>query len=223
MTSPAVASCEEQRHTARAVEPHSGVLLYFERHRQISCDGTPTEGWVTYLDRHGDTLATKNLDYRTGLITPSITLDDRQTGYREGARVVGDSLLLFRRYQPDADTETSLLGIDRPAAIDAGFDHAVRRHWQQLSEGERIVFDFAVPDKLRTFRFRIRRLQPPSEHLRLRIEPDSFWLRWIAPHIDLTYDVEQRRLLVYEGITDMRRADGRRHRARIDINYGNAP
>ena len=71
-------------------------------------------------------------------------------------------------------------------------------------------FDFAVPDRLRAFHFRIRRLSQSDEILKLRIEPANWWLRWIVSRIDITY----------EGITDMRDEHGRRYRARLDFDYG---
>tara|TARA_B100000809_G_scaffold52227_1_gene47546 strand:+ start:74 stop:364 length:291 start_codon:yes stop_codon:yes gene_type:complete len=81
-------------------------------------------------------------------------------------------------------------------------------------------FDFAVPDRLRAFHFRIRRLSQSDEILKLRIEPANWWLRWIVSRIDITYDASKRRVLAYEGITDMRDEHGRRYRARLDFDYG---
>ena len=66
----------------------------------------------------------------------------------------------------------------------------------------------------------IRRLSQSDEILKLRIEPANWWLRWIVSRIDITYDASKRRVLAYEGITDMRDEHGRRYRARLDFDYG---
>jgi hypothetical protein len=206
--------CSVERYRARAVDLDDGRLLYVEYHAERSCDGRLLDSRVVYVDAAGDTMSTKSLDFRPGLITPSVVLEDGRTRYREGAVVQPDSLVLFRQVDGEEEERTSL-ELDGPAAVDAGFDHAVRRYWERLVTGERVTFDFAVPDKLRTFGFRIRRLEPPSDRLRLRIEPSLFLLRWIAPHIDLTYDVDSRHLLSYRGISNVRDRDGRRYRALI--------
>ena len=99
----------------------------------------------------------------------------------------------------------------------------MRIYWDLLAAGSQVEFDYAVPDRLRSFHFRIRRLDEPHQTLLLRIEPANWWLRWVVAHIDMCYDVTSRRLLTYEGITDMRDERGRRYRARIEFDYDAPP
>ncbi len=127
---------------------------------------------------------------------------------------------MLRRQHHGAAQDHSSIRPEPLAAINVGFDHAIRRYWDLLAAGSSVEFDFAVPDRLRTFHFRIRRLSQSDEILKLRIEPANWWLRWIVSRIDITYDASKRRVLVYEGITDMRDEHGRRYRARLDFDYG---
>ena len=214
-----VDACIERRYSSRAVEQESDSLLYFEHHRETVCDGARLSWEVSYVDGDGDTLATKSLDFSRHAIKPDVVLDDRRTGYREGAIVRGDSIEMFRRLDHTAPEYRDSILPQRLAAINAGFDQAIRSYWDLLASGPRVEFDFAVPDRLRSFYFRIRRRGKPSETLRLRIEPAHWWLRWVVSRIDITYDSETRRVLVCEGITDMRDERGRRYRARIDFDY----
>ena len=213
------AACVESTYQARAFEATSEVLLYVEHHREDFCAGVPRRSQVTYVGPDGDTLATKTLDFSRHLIQPAVVLDDRRTGYREGAIVRGDSIDLFRRLDSGAEEFRASIRPERLAAINVGVDQAVRAFWDLLAAGSQVEFDFAVPDRLRCFHFRLRRLDEPGQRLRLRIEPANWWLRWVVSRIDLTYDVAQRRLLLYEGITDMRDERGRRYRARIEFDY----
>lgn len=216
-------ACQERTYRSIAREQATDITLYAEHHREVVCaDGRKTSQ-VTYLGPYGDTLATETLDFSRHAIKPDVVLDDRRTGYREGAIVRGDSIIMFRRLDLHAQQFEDAIAPQRLAAINAGFDHAVRRFWDELVQGERVEFDFAVPDRLRSFHFRIRRLKPssdwPPNTLRLRIEPANWWLRWVVSRIDITYDTRTRRLLIYEGITDMRDERGRRYRARLDFDY----
>jgi hypothetical protein len=215
----AVDACIERSYSSRAVEQESDSLLYFEHHRETLCDGARRHWQVTYVGVDGDTLATKSLDFSRHAIKPDVILNDRRTGYREGAVVRGDSIEMFRRLDRTAPEHRDSFHPERLAAINAGFDQAIRSYWDLLASGSRVEFDFAVPDRLRSFHFRIRRLGKPGDTLRLRIEPANWWLRWVVSRIDITYDSKTRRVLVYEGITDMRDERGRRYRARIDFDY----
>ena len=220
LTNQPLHACVERTYSSRAVEQRSGVLLYSERYTDVVCNDFPFSSHVVYLGPYGDTLATKSLDFSRHLIRPDVTLDDRRTGYREGAIVRGDSIEMFRRLDHDAPEYRRSSRPDRLAAINAGLDHAIRRYWDLLAAGSRVEFDFAVPDRLRSFRIRVRRLGEPADTLQLRIEPASWWLRWVVPGIDMTYDAQTRRVLLYEGVTDMRGDGGRRYRARIEFDYG---
>ncbi|MDA0337672.1 MAG: hypothetical protein O2782_21105 [bacterium] len=211
------AACVESTYQARVFEQTSGVLLYVEHHHEDFCAGVQRHSQVIYVGPDGDTLATKTLDFSR--IQPDVVLDDRRTGYREGAVVRGDSIDMFRRFESGAEELRASIRPERLAAINVGVDHAVRVYWDLLEAGSQVEFDFAVPERLRCFHFRLRRLDESGQQLRLRIEPANWWLRWVVSRIDLTYDVTRRRLLWYEGITDMRDERGRRYRARIEFDY----
>jgi hypothetical protein len=197
-------ACVESVYRARVYERSSGELLYVEHHHDVVCDEDPLQSLVVYLGPDGDTLATKTLDFSRHLIQSDVLLDDRRTGYREGAVVQGDSIEMFRRLEFGAEENRDSMHPQRLAAIDVGFDHAVRTYWDLLAAGSQLEFDFAVPDRMRSFHFRIRRLDDPHQTLQLRIEPANWWLRWGVARIDICYDVTSRRLLTYEGITDIR-------------------
>ena len=220
-TEPGDGTCRQVEYIGRAFSLESGELLYTEEHRETRCGDRHVHSRVTYRNAAGDTMITKLVDFSRFPATPDMRSEDWRTGYVEAAAVKGDSLILQRRADAAADLERKALALDGPAVVDAGFDQAVRQSWDRLVAGKRVEVDFAVPDKLRDFRFRIRRLGDgdPGDVLRLRIEPASFLLRWIAPHIDLAYSTADRRLRTYEGITNVPSPEGPRYRARVEFDY----
>jgi hypothetical protein len=214
-----VGACVDRVFRGQVYEESSGLLLYVEHHRDVVCDTDLLRSEVAYVGPAGDTLATKTLDFSRHLIQPDLVFHDQRTGYREGAVVRGDSIEMFRRHDADAKELRGSTRPNRLAAVDAGVDQAIQAYWDLLAAGSRVEFDFAVPDRLRSFHFRIRRLSKPDQVLRLRIEPANWWLRWVVSRIDITYDSLSRRILTYDGITDMRDENGRRYRAHIDFDY----
>ena len=130
-----VDACVEQTYTARAVDQSTGLPLYQEHHRDTICEGIPFHTVVTYLGVDGDTVATKSLDFSRHLMKPDVLTEDRRTGYREGAIVRGDSIDMFRRQHHGAAQDHSSIRPERLAAINVGFDHAIRRYWDLLAAG----------------------------------------------------------------------------------------
>ena len=225
-TGPAAASGthEEETYWAAAHDLQTGEFLYREVHREAYVDGRVQASHVVYRDSAGDTIAAKILRFDERLATPGFQLEDRRHGYAEGVEVNGDTLALFRRRSRTTDRETEVLTMDGPAVVDGGFDHAVRETWQELMAGGKVAFDFVVPNKLNSYRFRIRKtadtVHDGRPAVRLKIEAANFFVRLIAPDIKLTYDLASRRLQVYEGISNLADPEsGKRYRARIEFTY----
>ena len=217
------ASATEHSFHASAFDLESGALVYVEEHREIYRAGRPYRSEVVYR-AEGDTIATKAVRFGERPSSPDFSLVDRRDGYMEGAQTRGDSLVMSRRWRDGERHEVRVLDAAGAAVVDGGFDHAVRRAWPELMGGDHVTFDFAVPNKLRSYRFRIRKTGEGRHESRpavlLRIEPANFFVRLIAPHIDLTYDRESRRLLKYVGISNLANSDtGKRYRVRIEFTY----
>lgn len=214
----------EEAFVATAFDRRTGAVVYRELHRHTFRGPVHTASHVVYVGPSGDTLAVKNMAFVAGPAMPDFRLEDRRTGYVEGAVADADSLLLFRRRPGEADTESRAMAWAGPTVVDGGFDHAVRSAWNRLLRGEAVRYDFAVPSRLGRYGFRLRHVGA-TEHngraaVRLRIEPSSFFLRRLVPAIDLVYDRHSRRLLVYEGISNLvDPARGQRYDTRIEFVY----
>ncbi len=214
---------QTRQYSARAFDLKSGALLYTEHHSDSLHHGQISTSSVIYVDSAGDTLASKRLQFDAGATRPAFVMEYGD-GYAEGVKAAGDSLELLRRSSATAEAETRTVAINEPVVIDGGFDYAVRQHWDRLAEGGRFDFDFPVPNRLASYRFRIRMtgetIHDGSPARRFRIEPANFFVRLIAPSIELTYDHKSRRLMQYEGISNVADpATGRRYRARIEFVY----
>ncbi|MFN3389445.1 MAG: hypothetical protein ACK40O_10995, partial [Allosphingosinicella sp.] len=79
---------------------------------------------------------------------------------------------------------------------------------------------FAIPARGQALAFRVRHQgrvdidARPAELFRLRL---GGMLGWIAPHIDVAYTRDGRRLRRYEGLSNLRDGHGRQWMARIDF------
>jgi hypothetical protein len=103
---------------------------------------------------------------------------------------------------------------------DAGFDSFVRDHWEQLVAGETLRFNFLVPSRLGYLAFKVRQIgeerigDRPVRVFRLAL---GGLLGLVVSGIDVAYDSESRILMRFEGLSNVRDAEGDNYVARIDF------
>jgi hypothetical protein len=196
-----------------ARDPESRALLYREEHLVRRAEGKPTERLVIYRCADGTPFARKRVDYRLSALAPEFSFEDVRLGYREGLRRSGGTGTVWVRDAPGESERSAML--DDPAArlvADAGFDEFIRKHWSPLVSGQSVPLRFAVPSRLQTLGFKVDRQgsltlgQEQAETFRLKL---GGVLGWIAPHIDVAYGSDSRRLLRFEGLSNLRSDDGR--------------
>ncbi len=182
----------------RAFDQSDGHLLYSEHYQ---CQPDATRCTVDYQTPGGETFAYKRLNYGTRLWAPSVQFED----YRLQERVTIDA----SAHDPEL-------------VIDAGFDHFVRQHWAVLSGGETVHFRFLPTSLSKAVSMRATldaRSTCEPDQLCLRVEPDSWLIRWIGGAIRLVYSKQQRRLLEFAGTSNIPDARGNSQEVRILYHY----
>lgn len=194
-----------------ARDPENNRLLYREQHLVRRQDGEVLERLVLYRCSNGTAFARKRVDYRQSAQAPAFSLEDARGGYGEGLRRGGDAGTVWVREGAGEAERSAPLAAGARLVADAGFDEFIRRHWRPLLAGESVPLQFAVPARLESLGFKVSRVGAadlggePAELFRLRL---GGWLGWIAPHIDVAYGRDSRRLLRFEGLSNLRTDDG---------------
>lgn len=217
---PALAALSFEVGLAR--DPDTNALLYREHHLVRRIDGVPSERLVLYRCADGTAFARKRVDYRRSAQAPEFSLEDARMGYGEGLRRRGGADIVWVRDGSDrAERSASLPGAAARLVADAGFDEFIRQQWTTLMAGGSVPLRFAVPSRLESLGFKLSRVGQAThageaaEVFRLRL---GGVLGWVAPHIDVAYGRDSRRLLRFEGLSNLREDDGRSQlSARIDF------
>lgn len=202
-----------------ARNPRSTAELFREQHFVRSAGDQALERLVLYRCPDGTAFGRKRIDYRDSALAPAFSLEDLRSGYREGLRRGAAPALYFR---PDSETaeQSAPLASTRLVA-DAGFDEFIRLHWSRLVAGESVPLEFAVPSRLRSLPFSVSRA---GEAVLLGEKAWVFTLKldgllgWLVPAIEVSYGQLSRRLLRFEGLSNLRDDRGDRPLvARIDF------
>ncbi len=216
---PLAAPAQDLTFTGRARDLKTGALLYVESHAVSGSGGARETRVVSYRCASGATFARKTLDYGGARLAPAFALDDARSGVSEGLERTAQGVRVFERARGSAPRSRQLG--DAEMVADAGFDEFVRARWSALEAGDALVIPFLVPSRLDTVDFRVRKTGETTIEgrvasvIRLSVAGP---LGWIVPDIDVSYRQDDRRLLRYRGITNIRDGTGDMISAQIDFS-----
>lgn len=186
-------------------------LLYREKYTERNADG---QAEVHYSGPEGEPLARKTLDYRYGDRQPGFVLTDQRLDQHWSVQRQGEHLALTRG-APDRPDEKRI-SVREPQVIDAGFDGFIQDRWEELLQGERVPFYFAVPNRLDNVRLRAERIsyedspikakQPEWVYFRIRIA--SALVALFVDNLYLAYSPEDKQLMVFRGRSNLPDAQG---------------
>lgn len=204
---------------AYAYAPESNALLYSEEHRETWASGKMLASKVRYYGPNKHLLAEKTIDFRKNRIAPDFLLNDFRDGYQEGATLAGNRIEVVARRNGDQPLKQKKLKVPAPVVVDGGFNEYVLQHWEALLAGQRLQFHFVAPIEQDYFSFTIKRKQLQTvegrTHMQLEMKPESSLVRLFVAPVLLTYDVADRHLLRFEGMTNLNNEQGKSTIARL--------
>lgn len=193
------------RFSGLATDLQTGQALYREVHEQ-HYEGTRwLGGSIRYFAADGRLLAEKTLDFSKDRYTPLMHFSQPGVGYEDSITAIGDQGIQLSTRRRETVLRATLPRQPDQAA-DSGFNAYVVDQLPALSQGRTQSLRLLVVGQRDQYRFRLVPLEQlllgGERALRLRVEPDSL-LRWLVDPLTLVYGLESRRLLRYEGVSNL--------------------
>ena len=204
-------------YSGAATDLETGVFRYREHHWLRYQGDRLVERRVRYLCADGQPFAEKRVDYTSSRFAPEFELTDARSGYREGLRGKGAAAEVFVQARTDVAAEAAALTRTPSVVADAGFDEYLIEKWTDLAAGESLRFDFLVPSERKAIGFKVRDVNEPGSPLIVARLSLGSWLAFLAPSLDAHYDRKTRRLVRYEGLSNLRDGEGKNYLVRIDF------
>lgn len=195
-----------EHYEGHAYAKDQGKLLYRESH-WIRDSG---ERLVLYRCPDGTPFARKQVSGAG--IAPDFALIDARDGYREGVRTANGMRQVYTQASTSAREQAKPVPMRGNQIIDAGFDTYLRQQWPSLKANTSRQIDFLVPSRLQTMKFRLGALPGDGATQRYKLALDA-WYGGALPSIVVTYSVKDRRLLAFEGPSNLRDASLGKHPA----------
>lgn len=207
-----------QQRVGNAYDKANGQFLYSEKHLETVVDGEVVAAKVIYTDGHGETFATKQVDFSRSPLVPRFKLQNNRTGHIEALEESDGGLVVAFQRDKATALERKVMDAVPDFVADAGFDKAVDRYWDRLVAGESIEFDFLLPSQLDTLSLRVRAERTDQgQTLVVTMEPSSLLFRLLAPSIIARYDIETRQLRAYKGTSNLRNDEGKNYQVQIEF------
>jgi hypothetical protein len=204
------ASDEYVEYSGIASVRHKPEFLYGERHILHYHEARLIERTVLYSCANGSLFARKRVTYVDDE-APDFFFDDVSNGMQEGVRSEGAARTMFFKANRTAAEKSAPLPRVQDLVADAGFDNFIPEHWNALMRGAAVPLPFLVISRLQVMNFEVQHLRAdqfdgrPTEVFRMKL---SGVLGLLFSGIEVTYDAADRRLVHYDGLSDLRGASG---------------
>jgi hypothetical protein len=215
-----------QINTGDAYDLKSGVLLFREQHYRYGA-GDAGQQLVLYRCPDGRPFARKLSRDDGNAQAPDFDLVDARLNYQEGVRRLADRREVYVKRTAELPEQAEPLVVPPDGVIDVGFDEFARRHWDDLAAGKTLSLPFLVPSRRVFYPFKARSDNtlpdnlPSAATLTVRLSLGA-WYAFLVPHIDVIYDRASRRLVRYEGLSNIRNAQGKSYNVRIEFPHAPA-
>ena len=210
-----------RNYTGRASSLNERKHIYAEEHQEVYEKGKRVRLNTTYRNELNNVIATRTSDFSRHEFMPDFRLENRLTGYMEGAEKVDGGVRLFVRNATGEPISEKTVKIPQPAVLDAGFNSFVQVHWDSLITGRKLLVNFGVPSRLDYYSFRLYKDGETRidgrRVLIVKFDVDNFVLRFLVDPIILKYDTETKRMISYEGISNLSDGKGKNYVVKIDF------
>ena len=171
--------------------------VYTEKHTAIYKNGKLQTSMNDYFDLEGNKIAELNSDYSKSLMMPTYLFRDLRTGTKEGLRWEGGRYLIFRQEKGGPEEYKPLDNAENVFSCQ-GWHYYLIANLGQL-KNRPIKMKLIFPSRLDYYSFRIPPIETTEKILKLRLEFDSWLIRLFAPHLDMIYDKNKKKIVEYYG------------------------
>ncbi len=206
-----------------AFDQKSGQKVYTDNHQENLEGLTHTSSKIEYKDPSGKVIARKTILFSKNSSLPDFKLEDLRDGYIEGGEILNGKYKLIYRKNKNEPLQEKILDLSTKSVADGGFDHFIKENWTELLNGKKIKFQFYAPSQLDSFQFYVKKVKQSEyegrDSLYVKMEMDNLLLNIFIPPIFITYDIETKRIVYYEGISNINNSVGKSYFVRLAYNH----
>ena len=147
---------------------------------------------------------------------PQYSIGDRNFMYKS-------HFSIKRKKNKNEQLQEKILDIAPYSVADGGFDPFIKDNWNDLMAGKKIKFKFYAPSQLDSFNFYVAKTKTAEYEGRpslfVKMELDNLLLNIFIAPIYITYDIATKRIVFYEGISNINNSQGKSYTVKLTYNH----
>lgn len=203
-----------------------GKSSYFEKQTATYDDsGRPLNSTTRYESTEGKLLAEMTSDFTESLTVPSHTIKDLRSGSILGVRWEDGKIVLFHNdvKAPDKAQETRILttraGEGRLLVAGQGLNFYMHENIDKLKPGQVVPLRLLIPGKLDYYDFDLEVGSEQHGVIEFEIYAKNWFFRLLAPKFRARYELKTKRIVWYDGLSNISNDKGDTQVVTIDFNY----
>lgn len=199
-----------------------GQLAYTEKHiATLNAEGFYDLLKTDYLDSKNVLFARITSDFKKNKFIPDSDFFDYRNSQKVLTRLndTGKSLLISE--SANSKIKNATLDIMTNSVLSQGFHNYIVANFELIKKGSQEIY-FIVTEKNDQYRFTITPLnseKAENETLTIQIRASTFFLKTLLPPIKLIYEIKTKRLISFQGLTNIEDAKGDSYNAIIEYTY----
>jgi hypothetical protein len=200
----------------------SGKLLYTEKHTsRYTADGRLQHLRTEYQGDDGKVFGYFDTNYLEHPFVPEYEFRDDRRFRAEKIEVeqgVVNAKVQFNKNEPEKKKSYKMAS---NMVAGQGLHNYMRSHIDDFVKNPKRVdsVEFLIPANETSYDFRVRAKKIENGQITYRVEADSWMFRIVAPHIEATYQIASKRLLIYDGPSNLVSPEGKQEKVVISYSY----
>ena len=196
----------------------AGKVVYREWHEVQVVAGEVKSSLTTYYaPTSKEKIAELRSNYSKSIKMPTYEFVDLRTNYREGLRFENNKYIIYNQEAGELEGR-EVLSAKEALFSCQGWHYYLINNLSTLEKSD-IALNLILPSELDFFRFRVQQVESSKDLVVADLKLSNWILSLFAPSLQLTYDKKLKKLVRYEGISNILTKNGETQDVVIDYDY----
>ena len=200
---------ETHNYYGEATDQKTNIKIYTDKYFDQIENNKKNSSVIEYHDQQQRIIAKKNVNFTKNRNLPDFKLEDFRDGYMEGGEIVGNQYKLYYKKNKNDTLNERILEIKPNAVTNDGLDQLIKSNFEELLNGKKIKVYFYVPYQLDFYKFTVEKVKMTEKELFIKVAIDIDILKPFISNTYITYNIENKKIIYYEGISIINNSNGR--------------
>jgi hypothetical protein len=206
------------KYLGRAYDSKS-QLVYTEEHFEEWDEQNIQKVKTIYRDPEQKVIAEFHNDFTQSVKFPIVSFKDERTGEQHGTRLKDTQYSFYKKEDAQSSEQQQVYEKQDNSVAGQGFHFFIVSQLSSLKKGDHAVVDFAIPGRLTSYQFQYKVEELSSEEAVIKLFVNNLFLRMIAPSLTMRYSLKTKRLLEYNGLSNLKNIKGHTQKVKIVFDH----